>query len=86
MCADSAFASMLRPKQTWQVSGLSDVCVSMWQPVLVAARLRGIMRVDDVDSFSLDSTMRQGGQGCILLERLIHEIAYKVARAPKYGS
>jgi len=58
----------------------------MRQPVLVAARLRGVMRVDDVDTFCLDAALSHGGQGCILLERLIHEIAYKVARAPKYGS
>jgi hypothetical protein len=84
--AGGPYARILRPKQSWQVCGLEDVEVCQAQPILVAARLRGVTRVDEVESFSLQAALERGGQGCILLERLIHEIAYKVARTPKYGS
>ena len=77
---------MLRPQQSWQFSGLDGVAVDEARPVIVAACLRGVTRRDRVDAFRLQDVLARGGQGCILLERLIHEIAYKLARAPKYGS
>lgn len=77
---------VLRPKQSWQVCGLEDVTVSISQPLVVAACLRGVTRVDAVQRYALEDVLQQGGQGCILLERMVHEVAYKLARAPKYGS
>jgi hypothetical protein len=66
--------------------GLDEVDVDMSRPIAVAACLRGVTRVDNVQRFQLGHIMRTGGQGCLLLERLIHEIAYKIARALKYGA
>lgn len=86
-CAEhSAWRRLLRPKQSWQVCGLQDVDVELTQPLAVAACLRGVTRVDLVDRFLLGDMLEGAGQGCILLERLMHEIAYKLARAPKYGA
>ena len=85
-CAENSYEDIARPKQSWQVCGLSDVEVDEERPVLVAARLRGVMRVDEAETYCVEDALDRGGQGCILMERLIHEIAYKVARAPKFGS
>jgi hypothetical protein len=84
--AGGNWEGVLRPKQSWQVCGLEDVNVSISQPLVVAACLRGVTRVDAVERYALEAVMQQGGQGCILLERMVHEVAYKLARAPKYGS
>ena len=72
--------------QTWQVCGLERVDVALTQPLLVAMRLKGVTRIDGVEAYNLTDALRLGGHGCILLERLIHEIAYKIARAAKYGA
>lgn len=75
-----------RPQQSWQYSGMQTVEVDEVRPVAVAAYLKGVTRRDDVDSFCLQDILHRGGQGCILIDRVIHEIAYKVARALKFGS
>lgn len=75
-----------RPQQSWQCSGLHCVQVEQRRPVAVAAYLKGVTRRDDLDTFCLQDMIRRSGQGCILVDRLIHEIAYKVARALKFGS
>lgn len=84
--AGGAYASIKRPVQSWEVQGSARMEVCTTQPILVASRLRGVARVDTVKRFSLAAAMTHGGLGCIPLERLVHEIAYKVARAPKFGS
>lgn len=43
-------------------------------------------RRDGVRGVSLADTRRRGGGGCILAERLLPEIAYKLGRAHKYGA
>lgn len=78
--------TLRRPKQSWQFRGLNEVEVDVRRPIAIAACLRGVTRVDEGQNFQLGQMMRFGGQGCILLERLIHEIAYKVAKALKYGA
>ena len=77
---------LMRPRQSWQFCGMHMVDMQTERPILVAARLRGSTRVDDVNDFQLGHVLTRGGQGCIPLERIIHEIAYKIARALKYGA
>lgn len=43
-------------------------------------------RQDDVNKLHLGSICERGGAGCILAERMVAEIAYKIGRAPKYGA
>ena len=43
-------------------------------------------RRDRVEELSLTSIAARGGGKCILAERMLHEIAYKIDRAPKYGA
>lgn len=75
-----------RPQQSWQRSGLHCVQVDQRRPVAVAAYLKGVTRRDDLNTFCLQDMIHRSGQGCILVDRVIHEIAYKVARALKFGS
>jgi hypothetical protein len=75
-----------RPAQSWQYQGMQKVQTATAAPVLVAGILHGVTRCDTLQTFSLRKTLQRGGQGCILISRLVHEIAYKIARAPKYGS
>lgn len=86
LLAAGGVPAVLRPKQTWQVLGLKDVDPDRTRPVMVSAVLRGVTRCDDVLGYNLSEMLARGGQACILAERLIHEVAYKVARAHKYGS
>lgn len=79
-------ARVTRPKQTWQVLGLQEVQVAEQQPMMVSSCLRGVTRCDELDTYNLEGMLRSAGQGCILAERLIHEVAYKVGRALKYGA
>jgi len=34
----------------------------------------------------LSEAHQRGGQGTILADRMLHEVAYKLGRAPKYGA
>lgn len=43
-------------------------------------------RVDDARRLELGHVRRCGGAGCILAERLLPEVAYKLGRALKYGA
>lgn len=45
-----------------------------------------VCRCDEVQSYSLEEALTCAGHGSLLIDRLIHEIAYKVGRAPKYGA
>jgi hypothetical protein len=79
-------ARAYKPKQSWQASGLHTVQVKLAQPLMVASYLRGVTRKDDVEQYLLQDMLDIGGQGCLLVDRIIHEIAYKVGRAPKFGA
>ena len=43
-------------------------------------------RRDEAAQLSAAEAVARGGGGCILLERLLPELAYKLGRAPKYGA
>jgi len=45
-----------------------------------------ISRIDSVDALDLDMISAKGGNACILAERFLPEIAYKIGYAPKYGA
>lgn len=64
---------------------MQQVEVNETRPVAVVSYLQGVSRKDDIDSFSLTEILVRG-QTCVLIHRLIHEIAYKVARALKFGA
>jgi hypothetical protein len=45
-----------------------------------------LCRKDRVDEFNVATIEAHGGGGCILAERMLFEIAYKIDKAPKYGA
>ncbi|KAK9821225.1 hypothetical protein WJX81_003510 [Elliptochloris bilobata] len=57
-----------------------------WQGLLLVLRLAGVVRRDMAARLSATEAAERGGGGCILLERLLPELAYKLGRAPKYGA
>ncbi|PNH06482.1 hypothetical protein TSOC_007171 [Tetrabaena socialis] len=75
-----------RPVQSFEFAGLERVAVDAHAPVLVSRRLPGVVRRDRAERLGYKDALASGGQGCILLERLLPEVAYKIGRAPKYGA
>lgn len=55
-------------------------------PLLAVRRLPGAVRRDRASRLSMQEALSKGGIGSVLLNRLLPEIAYKLARAPKYGA
>lgn len=55
-------------------------------PMLVVRRLPGVVRRDRAGRLSLAEAAARGGMGCVLADRLLPEMSYKLARAPKYGA
>jgi len=43
-------------------------------------------RKDRVEELTVAAIEAKGGGGCILGERMLSEIAYKIDKAPKYGA
>jgi hypothetical protein len=60
--------------------------VDAHHPAIVVHRLPAVIRVDSARRLDLSHISSQGAAGCILAERLLPEIAYKLGRAPKYGA
>lgn len=75
-----------RPLQSYQFSGLERVEVDPFRPAIVVHRLAGVIRVDTASALDLAVIQAHGAAGCILAERLLPEVAYKLGRAPKYGA
>jgi hypothetical protein len=76
----------IRPMQTFQFSGANKVDVDLQRCALIVHRLEGVIRRDRVTSLDAAAVSQRGGGGCILVERVLPEIAYKLGRAGKYGA
>eukprot|EP00884_Botryococcus_braunii_P022256 jgi/Botrbrau1/8714/Bobra.0311s0025.1 len=77
---------VVRPKQSWQYLGEDAVHVEQYNGVLRIERLPGVIRKDHVELVSVREARERGSAGCILADRLLPELAYKMGRASKYGS
>jgi hypothetical protein len=75
-----------RPKQSFEFSGEAEVEVCGDRGILRVDRLPGVVRRDNVRRLGVQECRDEGAAGCILAERLLWEVAYKMARASKYGS
>ncbi|KAL4423937.1 hypothetical protein ABPG75_001238 [Micractinium tetrahymenae] len=75
-----------RPLQSYQFAGQERIAVDAARPALVVHRLAGVIRVDAAAALDLAEVRAHGAAGCILAERLLPEVAYKLGRAPKYGA
>ncbi|RID68315.1 hypothetical protein BRARA_C00483 [Brassica rapa] len=81
-----AFAGLV-PRQSYTMRGektrddVRDYC-----PMLVAQWQDGVTRRDLVDTLSFESLKKLSGNLVIPADRFIHEVAFKLWKAPKYGA
>ncbi|KAL6888539.1 hypothetical protein ACP4OV_009565 [Aristida adscensionis] len=78
---------LLRPRQSCTMKAgntLDDV--RLHHPVLLAQWQEGVTRVDLAKGFSFEEFMKHGGNLAMLAERFLHEVAFKLWKAPKYGA
>jgi hypothetical protein len=82
----SSIVSTLKPRQSYQYSGMVPVDVDEEFVSTVVHSMPGWVRRDGVQSIlEVGVVGREGGGGSVLAEHLVPEIAYKIGRAPKYG-
>lgn len=55
-------------------------------PMLVAQWQDGVTRKDEVGAFSFEDFKELGGNLAIPADRFVHELAFKLWKAPKYGA
>mmetsp|Transcript_14463 Transcript_14463/g.31358 ORF Transcript_14463/g.31358 Transcript_14463/m.31358 type:complete len:439 (+) Transcript_14463:114-1430(+) len=79
-------STVVRPVQSFQKLGQADIETQADAHVIVARRLPGVIRRDRSERLSLQECHMKGSQGCILADRMLPEVAYKLARAGKYGA
>ncbi|KAL0709378.1 hypothetical protein Bca4012_016356 [Brassica carinata] len=81
-----AFAGLV-PRQSYTMRGektrddVRDYC-----PMLVAQWQDGVTRKDLVDTLSFEALKKLSGNLVIPADRFIHEVAFKLWKAPKYGA
>eukprot|EP00850_Spirogloea_muscicola_P009236 SM000051S17596 [mRNA] locus=s51:686419:688779:+ [translate_table: standard] len=77
----------LRPRQSYELKGGAVVQdLRYHHPLLVAYDLEGVTRRDDARCLDVQECRERGGNLSILVDRFLHEIAFKLWRAPKYGA
>lgn len=77
------FGTNIRPVQSCEISGNKQIAVCECRNLVIARRLQGVVRIDDV---KVISGAHVGSAGAILVEHVLPEIAYKLARSKKYGA
>ncbi|KAI7846349.1 hypothetical protein COHA_000186 [Chlorella ohadii] len=80
-----------RPAQSYQLAGLDRVSVDAHSPAVVVHRLPAVIRQAVTGSrvpvsYFIEAAVLPLAAGCILAERLLPEVCYKLGRAPKYGA
>ena len=85
-CLCWKFLSLACRAETFLPALQERVEVAEAAPLLLVRRLPGVVRRDRAAKLSLAEAAARGGMGAMLLDRLLPEMAYKLARAPKYGA
>ncbi len=79
--------SITRPVQSFETLQGQPVAVDLYAPMLLVRRLPGVVRRDAAQTLGLQAYVQAGrGQGALLVDRVLPEIAYKLGRALKYGA
>ncbi|KAM7507535.1 hypothetical protein LguiA_017988 [Lonicera macranthoides] len=79
--------SLLFPRQSYTVKGGNPrKNVRHHSPMLIAQWQSGVTRKDMVEKFSFKDFKEVGANLAIPADRFIHEIAFKLWKAPKYGA
>ncbi|XP_008806267.1 uncharacterized protein LOC103719003 [Phoenix dactylifera] len=79
--------SFLHPRQSYTMKGgntLNDI--RHHHPMLIAQWQERVTRWDMVREFSFKEFREHGGNLAILADRFLHEVAFKLWKAPKYGA
>ncbi|KAL0372181.1 UNVERIFIED_CONTAM: Calcineurin B-like protein 10 [Sesamum calycinum] len=79
--------SLLFPRQSYTVkAGKPRENVRHYCPMLLAQYQKAVTRVDTVESFTFRDIIENGGNLVIPADRVLHEVAFKLWKAPKYGA
>ncbi|MFQ6638515.1 hypothetical protein Gotur_017076 [Gossypium turneri] len=79
--------SALFPNQSYTMRGESQRNdVRQYGPMLIAQYQYAVTRKDMVETFSFEEFKECSGNLTIPADRLLHEIAFKLWKAPKYGA
>ncbi|GMI81396.1 hypothetical protein like AT5G11810 [Hibiscus trionum] len=79
--------SVLFPKQSYTMRGESPRNdVRLHSPMLFAQYQYAVTRKDMVDTFSFEDFKERSGNLTIPADRMLHEVAFKLWKAPKYGA
>jgi hypothetical protein len=89
---DAAVWRVPRPRQSFECgaaiegtnAGAGPDVVAEGATLLVVSRLAGVTRRDG--AARLAAAAASGGGGAMAVERLMHGVAFKLGRAPKYGA
>ncbi|XP_058725037.1 uncharacterized protein LOC131596411 [Vicia villosa] len=83
---DSCF-SMLYPLQSYAMKGgVPRKDVRPHSPMLIAQLQHAVTRKDNAQRFSYQDFVENGGNLTIPADRFLHELAFKMWKAPKYGA
>ncbi|KAK7383311.1 hypothetical protein VNO78_28985 [Psophocarpus tetragonolobus] len=79
--------SVLYPLQSYAMKGgIPRKDVRHHSPMLIAQWQHAVTRKDSAKKFSFEDFMEHGGNLTIPADRFLHEIAFKLWKAPKYGA
>lgn len=79
--------TIARPVQSFETLQGQPVATDLHAPMLLVRRLPGVVRRDAAQTFCLQAYVQAcRGQGALLVDRVLPEIAYKLGRALKYGA
>ncbi|KAL2317906.1 hypothetical protein Fmac_031782 [Flemingia macrophylla] len=79
--------SLLYPLQSYAIKGgIPRKNVRHYSPMLIAQWQYAVTRKDNAERFSFEDFMEHGGNLTIPADRFLHEIAFKLWKAPKYGA
>ncbi|XP_027330241.1 uncharacterized protein LOC113846328 [Abrus precatorius] len=83
----SSYLSVLYPLQSYAMKGgVPRKDVRQHSPMLIAQWQYAVTRKDNAERFSFDDIMQHCGNLTIPADRFLHEIAFKLWKAPKYGA
>ncbi|CAI9093674.1 OLC1v1029231C2 [Oldenlandia corymbosa var. corymbosa] len=84
---DNSKLSLLYPRQSYTLkAGKLRENVRCHSPMLIAQWQNAVTRRDLVGTFSFLNFKEHGGNLVIPADRFIHEVAFKLWKAPKYGA
>ncbi|KAL5724952.1 hypothetical protein ACHQM5_008152 [Ranunculus cassubicifolius] len=78
--------SMLVPRQSYTISKLSAYKARHHCPMLIAQWQDAVTRKDMAKSFTFNEFKENGANLAIPADRFLHEVAFKLWKAPKYGA